>query len=59
MKRRAIKVQEQWTKLKGRNRVSIKPKLILCGKWLEEAGIFSGDSVSVVVVEDQIIISAQ
>jgi hypothetical protein len=59
MKTREIKVQEQWTKLKGKNRMSVKPRIILCGKWLEQAGIYSGDAVSVVVVEDQIIISAQ
>ncbi len=58
MKTRTLKVHEHATPLKGRNRHSFKPKLILCGKWLEQAGIYAGDRVQVTVVEDQIIISA-
>ncbi len=57
MKTRYIKVQEQSTPLKKRNAHSLKPKLILCGKWLQEAGIYAGDLVQVTVVEDQIIIN--
>jgi hypothetical protein len=58
MKDRAFKVDAKYTKLKGYNRISVTPKLILCGKWLEDVGIFSGDRVKVEVLENQIIIKA-
>ncbi len=58
MKTRRIKVQEHMTRLKGRNRHSFKPKLILCGNWLQGAGIYAGKQVSVSVLKNQIIISS-
>ena len=54
---REIQVQDHFTPAKGRKKASSKPKILLCGKWLEAAGIYAGDRVTVNVLDDQIIIS--
>lgn len=58
MKTRELKVHEHSTMLKGKNRHSFKPKIILCGKWLQDAGIFAGDRVQITILKDKIIINA-
>lgn len=57
MKTREIKVQEHILPSATGRPMRIRPKLIISGKWLEDAGIYAGDRVTVTVVEDQLIIN--
>jgi hypothetical protein len=57
MKTREIKVQEHILPSAAGRPMKIRPKLIILGKWLEDAGIYAGDRVTVTVVEDQLIIN--
>lgn len=62
MKIREIKVREftdsPRKNAKFRTRPTPKPQLVLTGLWLMEAGIFAGDTVSIEVHENRLVISA-
>lgn len=62
MKIREIKVRE-FTESPRKNAImrkqpKPKPQLVLTGLWLMEAGIFAGDTVSIEVHENRLVISA-
>lgn len=62
MKIREIKVSEfiesPRKTSKFRSQAKSKPQLILRGLWLKEAGIEAGDTVTIQVLEDRLVISA-
>jgi len=62
MKIREIKVREFYESprknSKFRTRPTPKPQLVLTGLWLKEAGIEAGDTVTIQVLEDRLVISA-
>lgn len=56
---RSLKVQTHIVPAKGYRRQTSKhrPKLLLCGEWLRQAGIEPRTRVTVEVLEDRIIIT--
>lgn len=62
MKIREIKVREFTQSprktAKFRTRLTPKPQLVLTGNWLMEAGIFAGDTVSIEIHENRLVITA-
>jgi len=59
MLNRSLKVQYDCRRLKTTGRLSYCPVIRLKGKWLQQAGIFEGDRVSVSVKPGQITITTQ
>lgn len=56
MKERTLKVYKRVRSITGRNRLTVFPEIRLSGVWLKQAGINPGDSITVSIVNNQIII---